>query len=207
MKNMEEIILSFIPDKLTIMNFYIIAIILWSVTGVYWIIAALNMNKAKKKEELNFRVFYMILWVLPFLLTFSNIWPAGFLYTDLFTGQRSAIVIIGFIGLVTGLLFMIWARVTLGKNWSGRIAIKENHQFIDYGPYAYARHPMYTGFIFAFTSSAFILGEVRGFIAAAILIVGVLVKMSKEEKFVTEVFGNRYVEYAKKVKRLIPFIY
>jgi protein-S-isoprenylcysteine O-methyltransferase Ste14 len=189
------------------MNLYVVTIILWAVTGVYWIIAALSMKKAKKKEEINFRVFYMILWVFPFLLTFSTIWPSGFLYIVVFPGQQSTIEIIAFIGLVASLAFMIWARVILGKNWSGRIAIKEDHQLINSGPYALARHPMYTGFIFAFISSAFILGEVRGFIAAAILIIGVLIKMGKEEKFVTEVFGARYIEYSKKVKRLIPFIY
>ncbi|MBK9715721.1 MAG: hypothetical protein IPO81_31230 [Kouleothrix sp.] len=34
-----------------------------------------------------------------------------------------------------------WARVNIGRNWSSRPAMKEHHQLVTTGPYAYVRHP------------------------------------------------------------------
>jgi protein-S-isoprenylcysteine O-methyltransferase Ste14 len=53
-----------------------------------------------------------------------------------------------------GISFAIWARVNLGRNWSSRPAVKEHHEFVTTGPYAYVRHPIYTGIILAALGSA-----------------------------------------------------
>src|SRR3954467_9143082 len=36
-----------------------------------------------------------------------------------------------------GIGFAIWARVNLGRNWSSRPAVKEHHELVMTGPYAY----------------------------------------------------------------------
>lgn len=41
----------------------------------------------------------------------------------------------------------VWARVHLGRNWSGIVTVKEDHELIRTGPYGYVRHPIYTGLI------------------------------------------------------------
>ncbi|HTF80690.1 MAG TPA: isoprenylcysteine carboxylmethyltransferase family protein [Cytophagales bacterium] len=183
-----------------------IATMVWVFTGVYWILAAFNIKAAQKKEDIKFRIFYMLFWIVPFLLTFFRVFPQALLYTRLYPAYV-ALEYTAFIGMLLGLGLMIWSRVALGRNWSGRIAIKEDHQLITTGPYAVARHPMYTGFIIAFFCTAILLGEVRGVLAFLILIVGILMKIQLEEKFVKQVFGHHYMIYSKKVKRLIPFIY
>ncbi len=187
-------------------NFFIIATIFWVLTGIYWIIAAQNIKHATQKEEIGFRVFYMIFWVVPFAFTFFRILLIDWLYTRILP-EKSVIEIIAFIGILFSLGFMIWSRVVLGKNWSGRIAVKDDHQLITSGPYTIVRHPMYTGFIFAFLFSAILLGEVRGVISFVILLIGILMKLQKEERIVRNVFGTKYDDYAKRVKKLIPFIY
>jgi len=48
---------------------------------------------------------------------------------------------------VIGVGFAIWARAHLGRNWSSRPATKEHHELVTTGPYAYVRHPIYTGII------------------------------------------------------------
>lgn len=187
-------------------DLFTIATLIWAITGIYWIIAARNIKSARKKEAIRFRVFYMLFWVIPFALTFFSFIPGSWLYTRLFPKDR-LIEWIAFSGVIAGLAFMIWSRVTLGRNWSGRIAIKENHQLITSGPYSLVRHPMYTGFILAFFFSVVLLGEMRGAVALGILLTGILMKIQLEEKFVREVFGQRYIVYSRQVKRLIPFIY
>jgi len=191
---------------MTMENLFIVATYIWALTGVYWIAAAQRTKPAKKKEKLLFRVCYMILWVLPFAITFLPVLPEGFIYDRLFP-SHSFIAMLAFIGMLVGLGFMIWSRVVLGNNWSGRIAIKENHQFVTSGPYKYVRNPMYAGFIIGFLFSTLLLNEVRGLVAFIILLIGILIKLHKEEKFVKEAFGKQYEEYANRVSRLIPFLY
>src|SRR4249919_3164494 len=49
--------------------------------------------------------------------------------------------------VVLGISFAWWARLHLGKLWSGRVTRKEGHRVVDTGPYALVRHPIYTGVI------------------------------------------------------------
>jgi protein-S-isoprenylcysteine O-methyltransferase Ste14 len=49
--------------------------------------------------------------------------------------------------VVAGFAFCVWARIVLGRNWSGEVTFKEGHELIESGPYAFARHPIYTGLI------------------------------------------------------------
>jgi len=107
---------------------------------------------------------------------------------------------------VVGLAFAIWARVNLGRNWSPRPAIKEQHELVTSGPYAYVRHPIYTGVLLmafggALTGSAFGIGT----FVIALLVFGL--RINKEERIMLDLFPNDYPEYQKKTKRLIPFVW
>ncbi len=46
-----------------------------------------------------------------------------------------------------GLVIAIWARLALGRNWSGMVALKDEHELVTSGPYAVIRHPIYTALI------------------------------------------------------------
>jgi len=185
---------------------FFIATVMWIITGVYWFIAAFNIKKAAQKEKIGFRLLHVFLWYIPGLITFFNIIPIKPLTNRLYP-QDPMIEYAAFALTILSLSFMAWSRVTLGRNWSGRIAIKEDHELITSGPYKYVRHPMYTGFLFAFLWSAVLLGEVRGFVSFIAVIFGLMIKLPLEEKFIRENFGTAYEAYAQRVKKIIPFIY
>ena len=48
-----------------------------------------------------------------------------------------------------GLAFSWWARLHLGRLWSGTVTAKAEHRVIDTGPYRLVRHPIYTGLLLA----------------------------------------------------------
>jgi protein-S-isoprenylcysteine O-methyltransferase Ste14 len=106
-----------------------------------------------------------------------------------------------------GLAFSVWARVVLGTNWSGNVTLKENHQLIQEGPYAWARHPIYTGILTAALGTTLNADRVGALLGLALVILALHFKMSVEERFMLEQFGPAYKVYALKVKRLIPFVY
>jgi protein-S-isoprenylcysteine O-methyltransferase len=108
---------------------------------------------------------------------------------------------------ISGVSFAIWARKTLGENWSAKITLKKEHELIQSGPYKIVRHPIYTGFELMVLGPAIVFGELKGFIALGIIFTSHLLKIMKEEKLMRQQFPGQYADYSKRVKRLIPFIF
>jgi protein-S-isoprenylcysteine O-methyltransferase Ste14 len=105
-----------------------------------------------------------------------------------------------------GISLAIWARLYIGRNWSPRPAKKEEHELVTGGPYAFVRHPIYTGIIVAALGTA-LTGTIFGailFIAAAALFVS---RVGKEERIMLELFPGAYPSYQSRTKRLIPFVW
>ncbi len=73
--------------------------------------------------------------------------------------------IIGLILTALGIAFAFWARYSLGQNWSSKVTIKVEHELIRNGPYAYVRHPIYTGILLALVGTALAIAEWRAVIA------------------------------------------
>ena len=55
--------------------------------------------------------------------------------------------------------------------------------------------------------SAIADGELLALLAIVLVVIGFLIKIRKEEKFLIEEFGEAYIQYKKEVKSLIPFLY
>ena len=120
--------------------------------------------------------------------------------------NTSGLMATGLILAVLGLLFGLWARVTLGSNWSGFVTIKENHELVQRGPYALVRHPIYSGMLLLFLGTAVALGTLGGFIGFPLFFIGSWIKLKQEEDVMLRHFREDYIEYQKRVKALIPFI-
>ena len=127
--------------------------------------------------------------------------------TRSFLPDSPALAYSGLAVTAIGIAFAIWARFWLGENWSGTVTIKENHSLVKTGPYSIVRHPIYTGFLSALIGTILVYHEVRGLIALAFIMVMLLLKIRTEEQFMREQFGTEYVEYSRRVKTLVPFVY
>jgi protein-S-isoprenylcysteine O-methyltransferase Ste14 len=106
---------------------------------------------------------------------------------------------------LVGLSLAIWARVTLGGNWSARVTLKENHELIQRGPYRLVRHPIYSGLLLMILGTAVLAGRVGGFIALAFCFCGFWVKLRQEERLLAQHLSG-YSEYMRRTKALVPFI-
>ena len=108
--------------------------------------------------------------------------------------------------VLTGAAFTVWARITLGRNWSAEITFKQDHELIESGPYALARHPIYTGLIGAFFALAIQIGLPLGLLGAALIALGFGLKGRIEERFLSAELGEAaYADYRRRVPMLIPF--
>lgn len=110
--------------------------------------------------------------------------------------------------LITGIVFRAWAVTTLGDFFTATVQIKDNHRLITDGPYSIVRHPSYTGAFLAITGSAVVLQSWVGLsIAIICMTVAYYVRISIEEKELSDHFGNDYVDYKKSTRRIIPFVW
>lgn len=130
---------------------------------------------------------------------------------NLSPATRQLASVLGLLIYVLGMSFLLWARRTLGKNWgistSLQAKLHNDHELIQDGPYALVRHPIYFG------AWVFMLGLLLLYPVWVILILAVSMVASfsmraqREETVLEERFGNAWVEYRKRTKRIIPFIY
>jgi protein-S-isoprenylcysteine O-methyltransferase Ste14 len=188
------------------MHILFIEKILWVALGIYWLIAAFFVKRTVKQQSDWQRVFYLFLVTIAFILLFTKDFNFSFLYAHIFP-QNDFWKITGLGLCIAGLSFCVCARVHLGENWSGTITIKEDHELVQNGPYAITRNPIYTGLLFGFLGCSMSEGLLKGYLGIPLVVAGLLMKIAKEELFMTEAFGEKFLHYKMKVKRLMPFIY
>jgi protein-S-isoprenylcysteine O-methyltransferase Ste14 len=108
--------------------------------------------------------------------------------------------------LVAGFGFAWWARLHLGRLWSGTITRKEGHRVVDSGPYAIVRHPIYTGMLVAVLGTMLAKGTVQGVAGAALIVLALWIKARLEERWLASELGEgAYADYRRRVPMLVPF--
>jgi protein-S-isoprenylcysteine O-methyltransferase Ste14 len=111
----------------------------------------------------------------------------------------------GAVVMLAGLGFAVWARIHLGRYWSGAITLKEGHRLIRSGPYQFVRNPIYTGILTGVAGTAIALGTVCGLIVLAILFGDYSWKIRREQRLLAGEFGEEYAVYCRTVPALVPF--
>lgn len=179
--------------------------VLWTAYFIYWRVAALNVKATRRMESTPSRVIRTALFLIGVaLLCLPNL-PIPWLYTHWI--RPSYATFYGGAALTaTGLLFCIWARVHLGRNWSSSVTIKENHELITTGPYALVRHPIYTGLLIGFLGTALAITQMRGLVAFPLFFFSLWYKLRLEETWMRTQFGEAYVAYARRTPALVPFL-
>lgn len=121
---------------------------------------------------------------------------------------RPALAWAGIAVFIAALALVAWTHATLGSHWSPSLQIREKHELVTGGPYAYVRHPMYASFFLWAVAQALLLPNwIAGF--SGIIGFGMLfaLRVDREEAMMLQTFGDAYAVYMKRTARLIPFVY
>lgn len=179
---------------------------LWLLWAAYWMASARRTKQSAQAEVTPSRLMHLILLTAAFALLALPAFEIGFLQWR-FLPSRLIAFVTGVVLEALGLGFAVWARVHLGQYWSGTIDIKPEHQLISSGPYAFVRHPIYTGLVLAFLGTALAVDEVSGLFALALVVIAYTRKIWIEEMWLVRHLGEEYSAYQRKVRRLIPFLW
>ncbi len=176
---------------------------LWLVLVTYWYIAACFAKRTKSTESRLQRLQHTLPLGIGFFLVFHG-GRHGFLAGQLFSAPW--IRWTGMVLTVAGLGFAIWARFHLGRNWSGIITLKQDHELIRSGPYRFVRHPLYTGFLTALFGSALVATTGDALIGFLTVVIAIVFKLRREETLLTGEFGDQYRQFQREVPALVPFL-
>ena len=177
----------------------------WLTFLIVWMLAALSTKRSVYRESRTQRLRYTLPIVAAyFLLVNGNRLPYPLSIRVVLQTAIGAWA--GMILCVAGLGFAIWARVVIGRNWSGAVTLKEDHQLVDRGPYRLVRHPIYTGILLMYVATAIVLGHLAGCIGVVIVFGSFWIKLIREERVMLNQFPGEYTAYRQRVKRLIPFV-
>jgi len=177
----------------------------WLAFVVVWMVAAASTKRSVCREGRAQRLRYWILLVIAYLLLINGHRLPHPLSARI-VPHTETMAWTGAVLCVVGLAFTIWARATLGRNWSGAVTLKECHELIDRGPYRLVRHPIYTGLMTMFVATVIALGYLAGIIGALLLFVSFWIKLTDEEELMLRQFPDQYAPYQQHVKRIIPFV-
>lgn len=176
---------------------------IWFAWFILWLLMAV-WSKPSKRREFGWQRLEHVIPIVVGLLLIYNDASAWMWLADRLVPENSSIAIIGLALTAGGLLFTFWARIVLGSNWSGAVTIKSGHNLIRRGPYRWVRHPIYTGLLASLVATVMLQGQVRSFLGFAIILFALYRKARREEKFLSEEFGDEFIEHTKHTGMFLP---
>lgn len=185
--------------------------ILFSAVVMLWVLSELvgggiipmlrRSGRGTKRKDggsvLLLRVLMYVSVVIAIVFDLNNIamLPNWFFYPGIFL-------------IVVGILVRQWAIIVLGRFFTFTVSVQKNQKVIDHGPYRYIRHPSYLGLFLIVIGIGLALHSWGGILILLVMNgVAFGYRMQVEEKVLVSELGDDYVQYMKRTKRLIPFVF
>lgn len=176
---------------------------IWIIFIAYWIISSIHMKKTRIRRNgmlggwiprISLLIIILILWMVPY-------------FSRIIVQEIMSLQIIGLAIFIFGIIVAIWARRTLGSNWSSNLEIKQEHELITTGPYRLVRHPIYTGVIIGLMGTFLVFGKLNILILLVIISAGMIARARIEDGLMEKQFPDKYPDYKRRVKSLIPYVF
>jgi len=153
--------------------------------------------------------------VIPFLgLTLLGFAVAilDFVYFQNFSFQIFAVA--GLLLLLVGGLIRMKARLELKKKagygslvGTAQLKIVREHKLVKDGLYKHVRHPLYLGEILRNLGLVVIFSSVYAVLIVLLASIFLFFRIEIEERMLGVEFGEKYEEYKRNTKKMIPYIY
>jgi protein-S-isoprenylcysteine O-methyltransferase Ste14 len=180
-----------------------VSVALWIWFSAHWSAAAKSASAARQSETRGSRSFHLLLLNGSMLLIYISLPGLG----GRFVPDTQLVHIIGIAIQAVFVLFAFWARRHLGRNWSGDVTVKVDHELVRTGPYRRIRHPIYTAMFGMYAGAAIAVGEVHSLVALGILVLAYWRKIGLEETALRGEFGSMYDDYQRHSWAVVPPIW
>ncbi len=192
------------PNKivsLPIMTLILVAIILFGTQP------PITLKDGQENESTDRSSIWLILIAVS-LIQLMVVLEWAYVHNNSSAFSWNGFTFLGILLLFGGTIFRVWCIQTLGKHFTVSVKTKSNQKLIKEGPYQLIRHPSYLGAYLAIVGTAVLLQAYFSIaFAVVVMFLTYVYRINVEETALIKHFGNRYKDYQKETKRLIPFIY
>lgn len=189
------------------MNIKLILIFVFS--ALYGLFEIIMSRRQKTKGKISKSGDRGSIWLLTISIT-TGFW-LSFIIASTKIGRIyhwTTFFVVGSFLVLTGLIIRVISIMKLRQQFTYTVTKIENHELIETGLYRTIRHPGYLGQLIIFLGISVCLSN---WISILLMIVPVLLgylnRMNVEEKFMAEQMGQKYIDYRKRTKKLIPMLY
>lgn len=179
---------------------------LWLLFLVYWAVSAIGAKRSLgtsawwKQSLLRGGIVVLTLAAIHFAGAGQALRAA-----QVYQARSVLLGAIGALLVLLGVGLAIFARVYLGRNWGMPMSRKAEPELVTRGPYAFVRHPIYTGIILAMLGSA--IGESIIWALPLVLFAPYFIYSARrEEELMREQFPAQYPDYMRRTKMIVPFV-
>jgi protein-S-isoprenylcysteine O-methyltransferase len=114
----------------------------------------------------------------------------------------------GLLLYLAGYFLMAWALISLRGNYQlGGSLPRIVDKLIVTGPYRFVRNPMYTAALCIAQGLACLTQSLACFVVFCIYLVLIVLLIPVEEQGMRQAYGEQYITYQRKVKKLLPLFY
>lgn len=124
------------------------------------------------------------------------------------SGASDALRIVGLLLVLTGALFFLWARYTLGALYnastSSAVQLHAQHRLIQHGPFALVRHPIYLSYWLMLLGLLAIYRTWMPLLTLIVVMASLTRRARREEQVLEATFGQTWQAYAQRVPMFLP---
>lgn len=173
----------------------------WAAFWGYWIWGSFNARSSVRGHRVSAVLIRFV--ILAIALAYAEISGRLHLHVE---SPGAAVMMLGAVLCVVGVAFAIWARAHIGDNWGMPMTERESPELVTSGPYAYVRHPIYTGVLIALFGTMLAI-DLRALLAWPIALLYFGLSAMKEERDMQRRFPEQYRSYMQRTRRLIPLLW
>ena len=183
---------------------------LFLITYCLWILSEISLSLFRRSEKADNKNADKgslgLIWVIIIIANTLAYNVSEWIYMPIST--ETAIRYEGLALIIAGMILRLTIVSSLGKFFTVNVTILEDHKLKQDGFYKYVRHPSYSASLLSLIGYGVSLNNwISLVIVAGAALTAFLIRIRIEEKMLADHFGSQYVEYKKKTKRLIPFVY
>jgi protein-S-isoprenylcysteine O-methyltransferase Ste14 len=147
-----------------------------------------------------------LMWIAMMILPIVSIVTPLLSFADY--PLRVVPFLLGTVCLVFGLWLFYRAHADLGTNWSVSLELREDHRLVTDGVYRHIRHPMYTAILLTAVAQALLLPNwLAGPSCLVAFLLMLAFRLGPEEQMMRDKFGDDYLAYVRRTKRLVAGVW
>ncbi|HVS87239.1 MAG TPA: isoprenylcysteine carboxylmethyltransferase family protein [Candidatus Acidoferrum sp.] len=186
------------------------AVIFWG-AYILWILGetiawamkrSADTSRARDRGSLN--LLYVLIWIalgLGFALSFL-------LPQAAIEWRRTWVFFLGISLMLAGIAVRWYCMAVLGRYFTFDVAVHADQTVIETGPYRYVRHPSYSGALLTLLGFGLALGNWAALVAVlACMGIAYAYRIRVEEAALVAALGEPYIEYMRRTRRLVPFLF